>query len=438
MVLDKSDARRRSMMTTRTLLVALLINAWFNFLPDAAGLQRCRVTAFFSSVSRTLKAASRHSTKRTLPERSRINARSLQALTDDSAPSSTSQDYEIKHYHHKGWKISYRYQPASPGYETFTPIVFIHPVGIGLASWFWNRMFASASAAASTANDNGGHPELYAVDLIGCGLKLGADGWDPQARGLFFPKSWADGIRTLWKAEIQRPCVLVVQGAVTPVGIALAVNDDVTVDGATFDGSYAIDSLVFASPPIYDDLSSAIPEAELSFNYNVWSNPIVSSVVFGVFEQRSIIRFFSNMFLFEEKCDEEWLDYAMEEATCNTLTREPVKAFNAGLLNHVSYETELQTIIQTVICLCGTGDRRTEKRKRYETEMRNCRIQTIRGGNVLPWENPTETLEIIKSLCRDTATAADGSNRKRISFSLKDKIEPVLKQWLEGQDNQFE
>ena len=103
MVLDKSDARQRIMMKTRTLLVTLLINAWFNFLRGAVAFQSCRVTAFSSPVSRTLKAASRHSTNRTLPERSRINARFLQAFTDDLVvPLPISQDYEIKHYHHNG------------------------------------------------------------------------------------------------------------------------------------------------------------------------------------------------------------------------------------------------------------------------------------------------------------------------------------------------
>jgi len=40
-------------------------------------------------------------------------------------------------------------------------------------------------------------PAIYAPDLIGCGLAHGADAWDPETKGMFFPLSWVEGVETL-------------------------------------------------------------------------------------------------------------------------------------------------------------------------------------------------------------------------------------------------
>ena len=50
-----------------------------------------------------------------------------------------------------------------------------------------------------TYEDN---PPIYAPDLIGCGIDHGADAWDPQTCGLFFPLSWVEGVETLMQAIV--------------------------------------------------------------------------------------------------------------------------------------------------------------------------------------------------------------------------------------------
>ncbi|KAL3922779.1 MAG: hypothetical protein SGARI_006373 [Bacillariaceae sp.] len=72
----------------------------------------------------------------------------------------TSSKTEMKSYQYDGWNLTYRYRPASPGYENSPPILMIHPVGIGMSSWFWERTME--------ALDEG--PAMLAPNLIGCGM----------------------------------------------------------------------------------------------------------------------------------------------------------------------------------------------------------------------------------------------------------------------------
>jgi hypothetical protein len=76
----------------------------------------------------------------------------------------------LENYQHKNFTLSYLYKAASPGREKDKPIVLVHPVGIGLSSWFWTKLMDSYE-------DN---PPIYAPDLIGCGIDHGSDEWNPN------------------------------------------------------------------------------------------------------------------------------------------------------------------------------------------------------------------------------------------------------------------
>ena len=84
----------------------------------------------------------------------------------------------IKSYEYDGWNLVYRFKPASPGYENSPPLLLVHPVGIGLSSWFWERFLDDYKGTA------------FAPNLIGCGISEGGDAWDPDEKGLFFPLGW--------------------------------------------------------------------------------------------------------------------------------------------------------------------------------------------------------------------------------------------------------
>jgi len=67
------------------------------------------------------------------------------------------QPLPTKTYDWQGFSCAYRFAPAT---ATQTPLLFIHPVGVGLSGHFWDRCIA--------AWQEGDRP-LYVPDLLGCG-----------------------------------------------------------------------------------------------------------------------------------------------------------------------------------------------------------------------------------------------------------------------------
>lgn len=306
-------------------------------------------------------------------------------------------DVSIESYQHKSFKLTYLHKKAAPGREKDQPIVLIHPVGIGLSSWFWQNVMDSYE-------DN---PPIYAPDLIGCGIDHGADAWFPEENGLFFPLSWVEGVETLMNAIViprwkdsQLPslsnlfsdkqssgggCLVVAQGGLAPVGIMMAKRNP-----------FNVGALMLTSPPTYTDVTTAIPREELQKNYNFLCSPILGRLAFSLLESREIIKFFSNLFLFQDECDEQWLDETQKEMCPQART--PVQAFNAGLLQHRSFEEELKEMPQQLVVVSGEGDKRVEDRQLYESELEKCTLRTIEGCNVMPWENPNDVIGLIKEL----------------------------------------
>lgn len=173
------------------------------------------------------------------------------------------------------------------------------------------------------------------------------------------------------------------QGGLAPVAVLMAArNPDL------------IDNLIMTSPPIWKDMTTSVPEKELSRNYNFLRNPVWGRLAFQLLESRGAIEFFSNQFLFSEKCDPEWLDRAENELGLES--RPPVIAFNSGFCQHRSLSEELEDITQSTLILAGDGDKRP--RQEYTKRMQNCRLEILPGGlNVLPWEAPTETVRSVKA-----------------------------------------
>jgi len=302
--------------------------------------------------------------------------------------SSTEQMQQQDVYEYNGWKLTYRYQPAEAGFETASPLLLIHPVGIGLSNWFWKPLMAEWHGGSA----------VYAVNLIGCGIAQGGDEWDPDQRGLAFPLGWAQGCEALLQQEILpklraavvastkatdvsfRPstavaCTVVAQGGLAPVGVLLAARNPETVD-----------RLILTSPPSWNDMVTPVPDQEMDRNFNFLRSPVFGKLAFSFLENKWSIQFFSNVFLFADKCDKEWIMRALEEAC--PAARPPVQAFNSGFCNHRSFLQELATLVQPTLVLQGDADTtKMGKRHEYASEMRDCRIQTIAGLNVLPWES---------------------------------------------------
>lgn len=338
--------------------------------------------------------APRRSQQQHLPKKhyfSRLAAvSSSQEVSSSSNITSGYDDVSIRTYEYDGWTLSYRYKPAAPGYKLQAPLLLIHPVGIGLSSWFWNKFLAEWQG-----------PAVYAPDLIGCGVKNGGSPYIPQERGLFFPLGWVQGCEALMQQQVLNALPLpgsvvgqgangwnvICQGGLAPIGVLLAARNPTTVS-----------SLVLTSPPTWSEMTTAIPEAELSRNYDFLTNPLIEPLAFGLLETRWAIRFFSNLFLFANgDCDDEWLDLACNEIAIES--RPPIAVFNAGFCNHRSFRQELETLQQPALILSGDDDKRVAGREEYQPNMQDCTMESLPGQNVLPWESPELTCKAVKKFC---------------------------------------
>lgn len=316
-------------------------------------------------------------------------------VKDSSTRIFASQEVSVETYQHKNRKLTYLYKEAAPGREHDAPIILVHPVGIGLSSWFYEKLM----------KDFDDNPPIYAPDFIGCGLVHGADPWIPEEEGLFFPLSWVEGVETLMNTVVRskqsekkslfdnivgkqtpKGSIVLAQGGLAPVGVMLAARNPL-----------AVSSLVLTSPPIYEDMITEVPSEKLKQNYDFLRSPILGNLAFYILESRTLIKYFSNLFLFQGECDNDWLDETLKESK-NKFARTPVQAFNAGLLQHRSFETEMSQILQPTFIVSGTGDKRSVDRKRYRDVIEKCELKTVGGVNVLPYENREEIISLLKSV----------------------------------------
>ena len=347
---------------------------------------------------------------------------------DDRATAATDFDVSprppttLEAYEYDGWNLTYRtianYDDdddddtgATGSIGDHHNVLLIHPVGIGLASWFWEPVLVALrdKTGSSTKTTTTTTTRAYAPNLIGCGISEGSDAWDPDERGLFVPLSWAKGCEALMN-EIddrdrdeglennnpsssssssslsrQRRWTIVTQGGLAPVGVVLAARNPLSIR-----------KLVLASPPTWEDMTVPVPVEELERNYGFLRSKILGGLAFSLLETRKLVEFFSNLFLFTGECDETWLDNT-EKEFCKE-ARPPVQNFNAGMCMNRGFEKELTGDIRegipSVVVVQGEGDKR--QRGEYEENIgTNCKLVTLPGTNVVPWENPDSFADLL-------------------------------------------
>ncbi|KAG7353893.1 hypothetical protein IV203_003248 [Nitzschia inconspicua] len=325
-------------------------------------------------------------------------AKTVVQSTRSSLPPSTIETI-VREYEYDGWKLTYRYRPATKGYENEPPLFLIHPVGIGLV---WDRMMTAAS--------NG--PAMIAPNLIGCGISEGSAEWDPDKRGLFVPLDWVKGceallrhiqenedfsslsrnsldntplpailFKSMWSSfnRDERKWTVISQGGLAPIAVLLAARNPNLVG-----------NIVMASPPQWKEMTTPVPEKILAKNLSFFKG-FFGGIAFDVLERRGTISLFSNIFLFSNPCDDVWLDSAEREM--GEQARQPVAVFNAGFTFNKSLERELLDLGQPTLIVQGQDDART--RDEYCVKMKKCTIKKLPGKNVIPWEYPSQFLEVV-------------------------------------------
>ena len=332
----------------------------------------------------TMTPEEREATQRIISKR---NAARLNKLRGGSS----QQLLQRGTFSYGGFTCAYRRKPAASGFEDARPILLVHPVGIGLASWFWDRFLDAHTGA-----------EVFVPDLIGCGE---SDAWQPEEQGLFIPLDWVRALETLWREQIQRPMVVVSQGGLAPLAVALASRET-----DAWRGSLAVSGLVLASPPEWDALADGYPDEEVASNFEklgaTIGNPSpLGTLGYNLLCARPFVQFFSDAFLFAGKADEAFLDACL--ATARPERRWPVIAFNAGLVASRGYATELRSLPQPTLVLSGASGGKPKRPSEFEGGMRRCSVRSLPGLNVLPWESTAAVARAVGEFARGLEEGGD-------------------------------
>lgn len=315
--------------------------------------------------------------------------------------------FTLKKYQYKDYgELTYRYKDAAgtttkndiKQQQQLPTIVLIHPVGVGMSSWFWEK---TMNQMVETMGYNG---PIVAPNLIGCGLEDGNTSWNPNnddggnddGSVQNLPLEWVKQIEYLIQYELPSlssssssntnndtpppPCILVVQGGCAPIGIMLSSRDK---------NRSRISKLVLASPPTYTNMvTTPVPKQELQNNYKFYTSTL-GNLAFQILESKWAVKLFSNLFLFQTECDDMWVEQCTNPLAVTNKARAPVAVFNSGYLLARSYKDEIMNISQPTIIISGKGDKRTTDRVQYSIDMKDCSLITLEEGcNVVPWESP--------------------------------------------------
>jgi pimeloyl-ACP methyl ester carboxylesterase len=397
----------------------------------------------------------------------------------------TGQQEHFSFYEFDGATISYRTQmdfsPTLFEYDDTNPIkkatskcdshqtaastlLLIHPIGIGQASWFWER-FMTEWFNSHSENETESY-NLYAVNLLGCGPTTEQNAmWNTtkQTQQYTFPEfsdlpvslplmtwveqceafidhlvqrtaqtqvndrsnhRWTFRQRTLRQTRNDRSNILwtflkqilrktrndektskSTERNCTDIKITIVSQGGLAPVAVLLAARNPalVQNLVLLSPPTYRDMTTAVPRTKLQYNYRILCNEWVEKIAFNILESQWVVRFFSNLFLFSKPCDDEWLDRTILEIGSGA--RRPVQLFNAGYCSYRSYHLELsEQIIQPTLILRGNIDNRYCTN--FKMHMADCRTEIINGKNVLPWESSPECCRAIKSFLSTTGRGA--------------------------------
>jgi len=260
------------------------------------------------------------------------------------------------------------------------PLLLLHPIGVGLSRRFWDRFCDVWVQSAQ-------HNSIYNPDLLGCGESS-------MPHRPYRPEDWADQLLHFMQTVIQQPVILVVQGALLPVAIALNQKASST----------QIRGLVLSGPPAWKVMTQPTPEWKQQLNWQLFDSPIGQGF-FQYARSRRFLKSFSirQLFASAEDVDQNWLNMLIAGAE-NSASRHAVFSFLAGFwrrdwqdtIAHLSPPT-LVVIgnIASSISRSGKSETPNERLQDYLKSLPNGQGIQIPGRNVLPYESTQAFVEAI-------------------------------------------
>ncbi|MEM1241528.1 MAG: alpha/beta hydrolase [Cyanobacteria bacterium P01_H01_bin.26] len=285
--------------------------------------------------------------------------------------------------------VSYRWQQYTCAYETYdgdqqaTPLLLIHPIGVGLAGQFWQPLV-----------DQWQGRSLYVPDLLGCGES-------DLPRRPCGPRDWAEQLHCFIQEVIQRPVIVVVQGALLPV--ALELMADATM-------APWVVAAALSGPPAWRLIAEPTPKWRQQLNWSLFASPLG----WGFYQyarRREFLESFSKRQLFAraEDVTDGWLTM-LKQGSRDMATRYAVFSFLAGFWRQ-DYGDAIASIQKPILVIMGetasTIDRtvqNTTVQQRltdYTSHFPHARGVTIPGRNVLPYESTAEFINVLKPFIKE-------------------------------------
>ncbi|GAA6618587.1 alpha/beta fold hydrolase [Scytonema sp. NUACC26] len=294
-------------------------------------------------------------------------------MTQDKATSS------IQFYNWKNYRACYETLNPSFSIPEGTPLLLIHPIGVGLSRQFWRRF-------QSEWYKQGHRNPIYNPDLLGCGES-------DMPRAAYTPNDWADQLQHFLQTVVQKPVIVVVQGALFPVAIELAQKQPNFITG-----------LVLASPPAMPLLTKNTPQWQQKTIWNLLDSPL-GNAFYRYARREKFLSSFSTRQLFKssEAVDAEWIN-TLQQGAKNPESRHAVFAFLAGFWRQ-DYSSAISSIQQPTLVVLGEDISSIAKEGKgltpdewladYLARLPKGRGGKIPGRNVLPYESTPEFVKAV-------------------------------------------
>lgn len=295
----------------------------------------------------------------------------------------------LKFYDWQGYACSYEQWGTAT--DSQPVLLLIHPIGVGLSRHFWDR-FVTAWAKSS------GPTAIYNPDLLGCG-----DAAKPHYA--LYPEDWADQLLHFVQTVVQRPVILVVQGALFPVAIEMVQRSGPQVD---------IRGLILSGPPAWQVMAEVAPRWQQKLLWNGLFDSPLGAAFFQYAKRRSFLKSFSAKQLFDSiaDVDEEWLT-TLDRGAADAASRYAVFAFLARFWQK-GYADAIRSIRQPTLALFGetassisnSGKQESpdQRLNLYVNALPNGQGKKLPGRNVLPYESTeaftTTVLDFIRPLLK--------------------------------------
>ncbi|MBO3459885.1 alpha/beta hydrolase [Aetokthonos hydrillicola Thurmond2011] len=292
-------------------------------------------------------------------------------------------------YTWKNYRCAYEVHNPLNSSPEGTPLLLIHPIGVGLSRQFWQRFYHEWDKQEQ-------RNLIYNPDLLGCGES------DMPHVG-YTAVDWAEQLQHFLRTVVQKPVIVLVQGALMAVAIELVQKEPNLIAG-----------LILAGPPAWAITTKRIPESRQKIIWNLLDSPL-GNAFYRYARRENFLRNFSTRQLFDKSdaVDAEWLN-TLRKGAENPASRHAVFSFLAGFWRK-DYTNAIASINKPTLIVIGetassigkegkqeTPDERLADYLKYLPQGRSIKIP---GRNVLPYESTTEFVKAIASLLREAQIA---------------------------------